>query len=71
MVLYSGADLVEEVDNRRKAYELDSVLLARPGNDEIQLDLFLDYASNVALYPKFQGVFPKQGAARASGLGQE
>src|SRR2546429_3342995 len=29
-------------------------LLARPGNDEIQLDLFLDYASNVALYPKFQ-----------------
>jgi hypothetical protein len=29
-------------------------LLARPGNDEIQLDLFLDYASNVALYPQFQ-----------------
>jgi pimeloyl-ACP methyl ester carboxylesterase len=24
------------------------------GNDEIQLDLFLDYKSNVALYPKFQ-----------------
>jgi pimeloyl-ACP methyl ester carboxylesterase len=37
-----------------EAYELDSALLARPGNDEIQLDLFLDYASNVALYPKFQ-----------------
>jgi pimeloyl-ACP methyl ester carboxylesterase len=32
-------------------------LLARPGNDEIQLDLFLDYASNVALYPKFQSFF--------------
>jgi len=32
-------------------------LLARPGNDEIQLDLFLDYASNVALYPKFQAFF--------------
>ena len=37
-----------------EAYELDSALLARPGSDEIQLDLFLDYASNVALYPKFQ-----------------
>jgi pimeloyl-ACP methyl ester carboxylesterase len=37
-----------------ESYELDSALLARPGNDEIQLDLFLDYASNVALYPKFQ-----------------
>ena len=34
-----------------------SALLARPGNDEIQLDLFLDYASNVALYPKFQAFF--------------
>ncbi len=39
------------------AYALDSALLARPGNDEIQLDLFLDYASNVALYPKFQEYF--------------
>ena len=37
-----------------EAYELDSALLARPGNDEVQLDLFLDYASNVALYPAFQ-----------------
>jgi pimeloyl-ACP methyl ester carboxylesterase len=40
-----------------EAYELDSALLARPGNDEIQLDLFLDYASNVALYPQFQEYF--------------
>ena len=38
-------------------YTFDSALLARPGNDEIQLDLFLDYASNVALYPKFQEYF--------------
>lgn len=37
-----------------ESYQLDSALLARPGNDEIQLDLFLDYASNVKLYPKFQ-----------------
>jgi len=42
-----------------ESYTLDSALLARPGNDEIQLDLFLDYASNVALYPKFQEYFRK------------
>ena len=40
-----------------EAYTLDAALLARPGMDEIQLDLFLDYASNVALYPKFQEYF--------------
>jgi len=40
-----------------ESYELDSALLNRSGNDEIQLDLFLDYASNVALYPKFQEYF--------------
>jgi pimeloyl-ACP methyl ester carboxylesterase len=40
-----------------EGYALDSALLARPGNDEIQLDLFLDYASNIALYPKFQEYF--------------
>jgi pimeloyl-ACP methyl ester carboxylesterase len=40
-----------------ESYTLDSALLGRPGNDEIQLDLFLDYASNVALYPKFQEYF--------------
>jgi pimeloyl-ACP methyl ester carboxylesterase len=38
---------------------LDSALLERAGNDEIQLDLFLDYASNVKLYPKFQEYFRK------------
>jgi len=40
-----------------ESYTLDSALLARPGNAEIQLDLLLDYASNVALYPKFQEYF--------------
>lgn len=40
-----------------EAYHLDDALLARPGNDEIQLDLFLDYATNVALYPRFQEYF--------------
>jgi pimeloyl-ACP methyl ester carboxylesterase len=38
-------------------YTLDNHYLARPGADEIQLDLFLDYASNVSLYPAFQKYF--------------
>jgi len=38
-------------------YGLDNYYLARSGADEIQLDLFLDYASNVALYPTFQEYF--------------
>src|SRR6202451_1716991 len=38
-----------------EGYTLDAALLARPGNIDIQLDLFLDYANNVKLYPKFQG----------------
>jgi pimeloyl-ACP methyl ester carboxylesterase len=35
----------------------DQPLLDRPGNAEIQLDLFHDYGSNVPLYPKFQAYF--------------
>jgi pimeloyl-ACP methyl ester carboxylesterase len=38
-------------------YTLDQHFLDRPGNVEIQLDLMLDYRSNVALYPKFQEYF--------------
>ena len=40
-----------------EGYTLDAALLARPGNVDIQLDLFLDYANNVKLYPKFQEYF--------------
>jgi len=36
---------------------LDNFYLARPGAAEIQLDLFGDYKSNVALYPTFQKYF--------------
>jgi len=36
---------------------LDNFYLARPGADEVQLDLFGDYKSNVALYPTFQEYF--------------
>lgn len=38
-------------------YTLDAAYMARPENKEVQLDLFLDYASNVALYPQFQKYF--------------
>ena len=38
-------------------YSLDNFYLARPGADEVQLDLFGDYKSNVALYPTFQKYF--------------
>jgi pimeloyl-ACP methyl ester carboxylesterase len=40
-----------------ESYALDSALLARPGSDEIQLDFFLDYRTNSALYPRFQEYF--------------
>jgi pimeloyl-ACP methyl ester carboxylesterase len=42
-----------------EGYTLDAALLARPGNVDIQLDLFLDYANNVKLYPKFHEYFRK------------
>jgi pimeloyl-ACP methyl ester carboxylesterase len=38
-------------------YSLDNFYLTRPGADEVQLDLFGDYKSNVALYPTFQKYF--------------
>ncbi|AOB32845.1 alpha/beta hydrolase [Bordetella sp. H567] len=38
-------------------YGLDNYYLSRPGADEIQLDVFGDYKSNVALYPDFQAYF--------------
>ena len=36
---------------------LDDYYLTRPGAHEVQLDLLLDYASNVALYPAFHAYF--------------
>ncbi len=40
-----------------ESYTLDAALLEREGQKDIQLDLFLDYASNVKLYPAFQQFF--------------
>lgn len=42
-----------------ETYTLDYVLMERPGNKEIQLDLFLDYQNNVKLYGEFQEYFRK------------
>lgn len=43
-----------------EAWLLHDALLARPGNDELQLDLFLDYRRNVELYPAFQAYLRTQ-----------
>lgn len=40
----------------------DHALVSRPGNDEVQLKLFLDYATNPPLYPRLHEYF------RASGV---
>ncbi|KAF1997429.1 alpha/beta-hydrolase [Amniculicola lignicola CBS 123094] len=37
-----------------ESYTLDQALMDRPGNKELQLDLFSDYKSNLKLYPAFQ-----------------
>lgn len=41
------------------AIALESHLVSRPGNADVQLDLLLDYASNVQKYPEFQAYFRK------------
>jgi pimeloyl-ACP methyl ester carboxylesterase len=41
----------------RDGSNLDSFFIGRPGQEDIQLDLFGDYKSNVALYPEFQAYF--------------
>jgi pimeloyl-ACP methyl ester carboxylesterase len=38
-------------------WALDQIGLDRPGNRDIQLDLFYDYRTNVPLYPEFQNFF--------------
>jgi len=40
-----------------ETYYLDYALMERPGNKDIQLDLFGDYGTNLPLYPKFQEYF--------------
>jgi pimeloyl-ACP methyl ester carboxylesterase len=49
--------VVDEAMVSPDGWSLDNLYLARPGADEIQLDLMGDYKSNVALYPTFQNYF--------------
>ena len=42
-----------------ESYTLDQALMDRPGNKDIQLDIFYDYQNNVKLYPQFQEYFRK------------
>jgi len=49
--------VADEASVSPDGYSLDNFYLARPGADDIQLDLFGDYKSNVALYPAFQEYF--------------
>ncbi len=51
-------------------YELDIAYMARPGAQDIQLDLILDYRSNVALYPAFQAYFRKHRPALLAAWGR-
>ncbi|MBU1315972.1 MAG: alpha/beta hydrolase [Alphaproteobacteria bacterium] len=63
-----SADVIENwqyrtgADARRLSpdgYMLDIALMARPGAEEIQLDLIYDYRTNVDKYPEFQSYFRK------------
>ncbi|KAK4937949.1 hypothetical protein LTR10_021514 [Elasticomyces elasticus] len=51
---YLGGEPEADKIDEPATYHLDYALLSRPGNAEIQLDLFKDYGTNVVLYPKFQ-----------------
>ena len=42
-----------------ESYTLDQALMDRPGNADIQLDIFYDYRTNLDVYPAFQEWFRK------------
>jgi pimeloyl-ACP methyl ester carboxylesterase len=39
-----------------EAWELDAAIIAKPGRQELNLDLFEDFRTNVELYPQFQAL---------------
>lgn len=49
---------------------LDNYYLSRPGNEDVQLDLMLDYQSNISAYPSFSSVSQDPPAALACPLGK-
>jgi hypothetical protein len=52
------------------AWIVDQIGLDRPGNREIQMDLFYDYRTNVPLYPT-SSFLPQVSAANVDRVGQE
>ncbi len=54
---FEGVDQIHAQYIAPESYTLDALLMERPGNKEIQLDLLLDYANNLKLYPEFQAYF--------------
>ncbi|HEY9773565.1 MAG TPA: alpha/beta hydrolase [Planktothrix sp.] len=50
---------VDETMVAPESYTLDDALMSKPGQDDIQLDLFLDYQNNVKLYPTIHEYFAK------------
>ena len=54
-----------------ETYTLDQALLERPGNKDVQRALFLDYRTNVALYPRFHEYFRASGVPVLAARGQE
>lgn len=52
-------------------YTLEGIQVSRPGNAEIQLDLLLDYASNVDKYPALSALFPRIPATPAGRMGEK
>jgi pimeloyl-ACP methyl ester carboxylesterase len=54
-----------------ETYYLDQALLDRPGNSDIQLDIFYSYGSNLPLYPDFQEYFRKSGVPILAVWGKE
>ncbi|KAF7507519.1 hypothetical protein GJ744_010310 [Endocarpon pusillum] len=59
---YTNGESPDRVDkiNAAATYERDYNLLLRPGNQDIQLDLFYDYRTNVELYPEWQAWLSRQ-----------
>jgi pimeloyl-ACP methyl ester carboxylesterase len=51
-------------------WTLDSALLSRPGNDEIQLKLFRDYATNSPMYPALHDYLRTSGVPVLATWGQ-
>ncbi|KAL2146466.1 hypothetical protein VTI28DRAFT_3935 [Corynascus sepedonium] len=54
-----------------EAFHLDQALMDRPGNKEVQLDLFQDYGSNVKLYPRFQEYLRSSGVPVLTAWGKK